>query len=1451
MTGRDDGALPGSAGLPGWLDSGLARLAFGCRPARDGGMAGQATAHLAFLPHDSLEIDLDDPAEREFGEYELLQQIGQGGMGVVYRARQKRLERDVAVKLLSAAPWASEDFIAAFQREARNAASLQHPNIVAVHEMGEHDGLIFYAMRLVTGESLAQRLAGGEAIAVREAVAMVRTVAEAVDYAHRMGVLHLDLKPGNILLDGDGTVQVTDFGLARRLGQAASLENEQVSGTPSYMAPEQAQVRNARLSAATDIWGLGAVLYELLAGRPPFVGDSPRAILDQVLAAEVVSPGRYARLPRDLEAICLKCLARPADERYASARELADDLDRFLQNRSVRARPLTAWQRLGRWTRREPRLALASATALLALVVGLAAATWQWRRADSSAASARAQTWHTRGEAAWRLVDDGLVLDALPLLLDNLREREASGDAAGAALERLRLGSIRRSGAQLIDAFATGARVGRAVDVDRDGARVAVVDVDEVVRLFSTADGRLLWQAGTRHAAHMRAAGLPPTRVEFSRDGRHLVAATMEPGSFVRPHGRNNVLLDSADGRVLLPPPGVFEDFLDATFGRDGSHALLRARSGGAQLFSVPDWRPLGPMQRFPSLGGSWAVGDEGRFIARATSEGLAIQLLDARQLQARHTLRFEPTRAVAVWAVQPGGDLLALGHRDGVVQLLDAGDASLRPLQSMAGAEVRVLNFSHDGRWLLAAVGKQVYVWEVDSGAGGALPLARPVDAWRVEGDPATGTVFLAGADADDAQLWQLPVAGPARGDLSRRLAAGRPLVTQFGFGPTQNRNAAAFAPAARLVANIERDGELRLWRWHEAGPLDRRGAPMANDELWFDGQHVPVVEGRVAYMVDIEDERPVSPPLVHPQPVSLTIPTADGRALVTVSGRELRMFDWRSGAQRWPAIPLESSPLRVLASPGSGHLLVTTGGYADGGFKEFLTSFDLDRGRVLAGPVALPGPLDGLRCGRDGRRLVHWRGEQGQVRDAVNLRPIGPPVRFGVDVTAFFRAARGPILHAAELGDLTPIVDAALDEGGERLTLIVHGSDPHSPRLAKVDAASGAILREQSLPPGLTPRLWPWRDGHQFSVISVLNGSAQLFDDTGSGRVLRVGRARFGFAQGISADGRWLAQYTSAGVRILDRSSGEWASGPLVLPQAMSAQVAQLAFARDGRRLLARSDAGHWLWWPVSPEELAPQSLARRIGHLRPGLAALHGQGGGPPTGQERESMRADDPGAPVAPAGPAPLRLPATAGPAPRSGLVPVDLGAATELAGLDLASLQWGAFGPLALPSGLQRLSGIDFDLRGPVLLAMPETPRATLDLPAVSQPVAPGHAHFAAVHLLVSGCCVLPTRPDGAYAYLRLVYQDGGHARIPIVHGKDMLPAELNAGDSETPRIAWLDARPRAQGRALRVYAARLANPDPDRAVAALVFEASEHFASGPAIFAATLETAPVTGEETR
>jgi len=275
----------------------------------------------------------------DFGDYELLEQIGRGGQGVVFRARQKSLNRTVALKVINLGQWASKAHLKRFRLEAEAAARLEHPGIVPIHEVGERDGSCYFSMKFIEGGQLDE-VVRREAMPIRRAVEFIAKVARIVHYAHEHGILHRDIKPGNILLDAKGEPHLTDFGLARLVESESTVTRTmEVLGTPSYMAPEQAAGNNAAISGVTDVYGLGAVLYQLLTGQPPFAGGTTYETIKLLLDTEPRQP-RFLnpKIDRDLSTICLKCLEKDPKRRYSSAVALAEDLDRWLKHEPIRAR---------------------------------------------------------------------------------------------------------------------------------------------------------------------------------------------------------------------------------------------------------------------------------------------------------------------------------------------------------------------------------------------------------------------------------------------------------------------------------------------------------------------------------------------------------------------------------------------------------------------------------------------------------------------------------------------------------------------------------------------------------------------------------------------------------------------------------------------------------------------------------------------------------------------------------------------------------------------------------------------------------------------------------------------------------------------------------------------------------------------------------------------------------
>jgi serine/threonine protein kinase/WD40 repeat protein len=537
---------------------------------------------------------------RYFGDYELLSEVARGGMGVVFRARQVSLNRIVALKMILAGRLASGDDVRRFRLEAESAANLDHPGIVPIYEVGEHEGQHYFSMGFVEGESLAERVTAGP-LPAREAADLVQQLAEAVQFAHEHGVIHRDLKPPNVLIDARGRARITDFGLAKAIREDRILTaTGQVLGTPSYMPPEQAAGRIEAIGPAADVYSLGAILYCLLTGRPPFQASSATDTLLQVREREPVPPRQLnATVPRDLETIALKCLQKEPKRRYGSARELADDLDRFLAGKPILARPVGRSERLWRWCRRNP--ALATMTALVnVLLLTTAIGSFVYARLSSTIArrlSAALSDAEEGRSAAQSRLRESLIAQGRAERLAGARWSaiQALGDAAKIEptedLRQAAIQAIVTQGARLEREIPFGQA--RVMRFSSDGTLLAVdgsheVDPRDQVGhhqrvIYQVADGREVDRIELGDP--FQTAFTDPDQIQKNLQQRMRRDGTSAVGRFdFRPGSTILVYEDHRDGRrglrvrdvVAGKELGFVPGASDGLFSPDGARLVLR-----------------------------------------------------------------------------------------------------------------------------------------------------------------------------------------------------------------------------------------------------------------------------------------------------------------------------------------------------------------------------------------------------------------------------------------------------------------------------------------------------------------------------------------------------------------------------------------------------------------------------------------------------------------------------------------------------------------------------------------------------------------------------------------------------------------------------------------------------------------------------------------------------------
>jgi WD40 repeat protein len=659
---------------------------------------------------------------RRFGDYDLLEEIARGGMGVVFKARQVSLGRTVAVKMILGGLLASSSDIDRFRAEAEAAAKLDHPGIVPIIEVGECDGNHFFSMAYVEGRSLAARLVDGP-LPPREAAQLLGTLCGAVQYAHNHGVIHRDLKPANILIDGEGRPRVTDFGLAKSLqDDSGRTASGQVLGTPSYMPPEQAAGKLDSVGPAADVYALGAVLYSLVTGRPPFQAASSVEMLRQVLENEPLPPQDLnPGVPKDLETIILKCLEKSAAERYVTARDLGDDLQRFLDGRPILARPIGRWEWDWRLCRRNPvSAALVGAVGLLLVAIAVisAIAAFEYRgqlnRAESAEQEALAKSWdsylvaaragrisHRPGQrfGSLRAIEKAL---ALPVPSGRSKDELQTEAIASLLLPDIEPAKELPSLQPRTTNVAIDGKFERYAQGDADG-KVSVRRVSDDAELFRLpGDGALNFSFG----------------LTFTPDGRFLAQnARGQPPERVR--------IWRLDGAL---PALALECLAPYAFSPDGREVVAMQRDGAIHRYDLEARRELKryDVGRFAPAGFQW--NPRRPLLATNDDNGKSYRLLDLETGQLAAPVTVPDQFAFMDW--HPDGRLLALsdsmaGHGKIIVWDTATGRPMPHPMEAHKALGGEVIRFNHAGDRLVSTEWSSI--WRLWDPRTGQLLLTQP----------------------------------------------------------------------------------------------------------------------------------------------------------------------------------------------------------------------------------------------------------------------------------------------------------------------------------------------------------------------------------------------------------------------------------------------------------------------------------------------------------------------------------------------------------------------------------------------------------------------------------------------------------------------------------------------------------------------------------------------------
>jgi WD40 repeat protein len=879
------------------------------------------TIHPVAPPVQQSAAEAAAPETTELPGYELLGELGRGGMGIVYKARQVRLNRLVAVKMILHAEYTSAEERRRFVAEAQALGHLQHPHIVQIHDVGEHNGVPYFSLEFCPGGSLADKL-DGTPWEARPAAELVQTLAGAGHAAHQAGWVHRDLKPGNVLLAADGTPKVTDFGLVKRLDVPGHTQSGAVVGTPAYMAPEQAAGRRSEVGPAADVYALGAILYELLTGRPPFKAATALDTVLQVLSEEPVAVRRLQpKTPRDLETICHKCLEKEPGKRYASAAALAEDLGRFLAGEPVRARPVGTLGRLAKWGRRRPAVAALMLVVAAVTVAGLTGILWAYGKAVEQREVAQGEAENAR------------------------QEKQRADDRAAEAERQTYLAQIGRAEAQLL----AGEHVGALQVLDRtsqeqrgweyryfrqraegtpltlrghtkwvysvafspDGSRLASGSWDNTVKVWDARNGA--------EVATLRGHTAQVFSVAFSPDGSRLATASGD---------KTAKLWDARTGAELTTLGGDAGPVVSVCFSPDGARLASAAQDNTVKVWDTRSGTAVATLRGHTNPVLSVAFSPDGSRIASGDA-GAKVKVWDARSGTEVCTLRghtfpvytvaFSPdsTRIASgsmdttmkVWDAHDGAALTTFrGHThfvtsvcyspDGVHIASASLDQTVKVTDARSGAEVatlrghtdRVLSvaYSPDGSRLASGSGDNtVKLWDVASGAEVPTFRGHQADVWCVACSP------------DGKRI------ASASGDLTIKVWDTRTAVAIATLrGHTRPLTSLCYSPDGSRLVSSSWDGTVRVWDAHsgtEVATLSGHTSVVACVACSADGRRIAGGGGDKTVRVwDAESGAEVATLRGHTEAVIAVKYSPDGGQIASGAGDStVKVWDATSGAE------------------------------------------------------------------------------------------------------------------------------------------------------------------------------------------------------------------------------------------------------------------------------------------------------------------------------------------------------------------------------------------------------------------------------------------------------------------------------------------------------------------------------------------------------------------------